>query len=213
MFNLDIHLPSVLIPAISCPLFVIKRVIRSKKNKQQQFSHNHVIIRGYTLLYLQLLVVNRKIKKPLFCNHRDATQSLGFEPLIDEKTESEAVSLLAPTGDYNPNEPTVITIAEDETVKITVLGMTCQSCVRSIEDNLSRKPGVYSIKVSLQEKAALVHYDTRQLTPAQICDFIDDMGFEAALAAPGGGASRECRIHIEGMTCKSCVQSIEGVLT
>ncbi|XP_063926939.1 copper-transporting ATPase 1 isoform X3 [Zophobas morio] len=143
----------------------------------------------------------------------DATQSLGFEPLIDEKTESEAVSLLAPTGDYNPNEPTVITIAEDETVKITVLGMTCQSCVRSIEDNLSRKPGVYSIKVSLQEKAALVHYDTRQLTPAQICDFIDDMGFEAALAAPGGGASRECRIHIEGMTCKSCVQSIEGMLS
>ncbi|XP_008195006.1 copper-transporting ATPase 1 isoform X2 [Tribolium castaneum] len=141
----------------------------------------------------------------------DATESLGFEPLINEKsTESESVSLLAPTGDYTSDQPTIITVSEDDTIKITVLGMTCQSCVKNIEETLSRKPGIYNIKVSLQEKAALVHYDTRQLTPQQICDFIDDMGFEATLP---GAKMRQCLVHIDGMTCKSCVQSIEGMIS
>jgi Cu+-exporting ATPase len=116
---------------------------------------------------------------------------------------------LAPTGDFSASEPVVVTVAEDDTIRVAVTGMTCQSCVKSIEDNLSRTPGIYSIKVSLQEKAALVHYDTKQLTPHQICERIEDMGFEASTpVAPA--APRLCRIHIEGMTCKSCVQSIEG---
>lgn len=140
---------------------------------------------------------------------RDATESFGFEPLINEKhSESESVSLLAPTGDFLSSEP--VTGRDDATVKISVLGMTCQSCVKNIEENLSKKPGIYSIKVSLQEKVASVHYDTTQLKTVQICDYIEDMGFEATPPQSEYLTNRECKVHIDGMTCKSCVQSIEG---
>lgn len=123
------------------------------------------------------------------------------------------MALLAPTGDFPSGDHTVITVSEDDTIRVTIIGMTCQSCVRNIEETLSRKSGIYSIKVSLEEKAALIHYDTKQLTSNQICEFIDDMGFEASLPGIEGHQTRQCRIHIEGMTCKSCVQSIEGMLS
>lgn len=59
-----------------------------------------------------------------------------------------------------------------------------------------------------------MHYDTKLLTPEQICEAIEDMGFDASL--PQSHKHKEdvintCSIHIEGMTCNSCVNTIEGM--
>ena len=67
------------------------------------------------------------------------------------------------------------------TAKIRVEGMTCQSCVRLIEGNVSGKPGVLSISVSLEDKEATVAYDSSVTCAQVIREHIDDMGFEAAL--------------------------------
>lgn len=69
------------------------------------------------------------------------------------------------------------------------------------------------MQVNLAEKSALVHYKTSEVGPQDICDWIEDMGFEASLPGFGDKASvYTCSIHVDGMTCNSCVQSIEGTI-
>ena len=68
------------------------------------------------------------------------------------------------------------------TAKISVEGMTCMSCVKTIEGTMSCKPGVKSIKVSLTEKQAAIEYDEAVTTPEDLRAGIEDMGFDATLA-------------------------------
>ena len=111
----------------------------------------------------------------------------------------------------------------DETV-IVVRGMTCMSCVKNIEQVVSEKPGVVSVSVSLQEEKARIRYDASVTDAHALCEHIDDMGFEASVpdSAFDDIARRNrtnnnpnlgsCVVAIEGMTCKSCVANIEGVI-
>nr|XP_060612475.1 copper-transporting ATPase 1 [Anolis sagrei ordinatus] len=62
-----------------------------------------------------------------------------------------------------------------------VEGMTCQSCVQSIEGVISQKPGVKSIRVSLQNRNATIEYDPAQTSPDDLRNAIEDMGFDASL--------------------------------
>lgn len=101
------------------------------------------------------------------------------------------------------------------TVRLPIFGMTCQSCVRNIEGNISTKCGVKSIKVSLSEKVGYVEYDPQLTDPRQIADAIDDMGFECPFKAEDEGIQTadqdvHFRLQILGMTCQSCVRNIEG---
>ncbi|GAB1293028.1 Copper-transporting ATPase 2 [Apodemus speciosus] len=102
---------------------------------------------------------------------------------------------------------------------VNILGMTCHSCVKSIEDRISGLKGIVNIKVSLEQGSATVKYVPSVLNLQQICLQIEDMGFEAS-AAEGKAASWPSRsfpaqeavvkLRVEGMTCQSCVSSIEG---
>lgn len=109
-------------------------------------------------------------------------------------------------------------------VRLPIVGMTCQSCVRNIEGNIRTKPGVVAIKVNLQEKAGYIDYDPQITDPKQIATEIDDMGFDCEYL-PGKYDDDEiaariveiskskvltARISIDGMRCQSCVKNIEG---
>lgn len=106
--------------------------------------------------------------------------------------------------------------------EVSIEGMTCNSCVKSIEGNISGVDGIKEIKVSLAEKIGRVHYDPKKLTGTQIAEKIDDMGFDAKLIEYGQdldefselaterGQEASCEVSIEGMTCNSCVRNIEG---
>lgn len=93
----------------------------------------------------------------------------------------------------------------DDTV-LRVRGMTCQSCVRGIESNISGLKGVELIKVSLKDETAFVKYDRRFMSDTSIRNAIDDMGFDCSL-------SRQTTvINVKGMTCNSCVKNIENTI-
>ncbi|XP_052076803.1 copper-transporting ATPase 1-like isoform X2 [Mytilus californianus] len=111
--------------------------------------------------------------------------------------------------------------------RITVEGMTCQSCVRNIESNIKTKPGVDEIRVSLADKEAFIIYNPDHTNPEVLREAIDDMGFDASFprqssvdkefdrlaersSTRSGGPESECEISIKGMTCKSCVRNIES---
>nr|XP_054497307.1 copper-transporting ATPase 1 isoform X4 [Agelaius phoeniceus] len=71
---------------------------------------------------------------------------------------------------------------EAKSVAIGVEGMTCSSCAQSIEQHLGKMNGIHSIQVSLEDKNAVIIYDSKLQTPVTLQEAICDMGFDATLA-------------------------------
>jgi len=135
-----------------------------------------------------------------------------------------------------------------EETRIRVEGMTCNSCVHSIESHIGGLPGIRKIVVSLKRKMAIVNYDSSITTPTAIAEEIDSMGFDAvvfndfklaamqksleeSICTDGKDADKcvgvscdsssneatcssrdtvEVLIAVNGMTCDSCVRSVEA---
>ncbi|XP_045143010.1 copper-transporting ATPase 2 [Echinops telfairi] len=104
------------------------------------------------------------------------------------------------------------------TSTVHIVGMTCQSCVKTIESMVSSMDGIVSVKVSLEQGNAAVRYMPSAVSLQQVCYLIEDIGFEASVtggkAAPRPSPVGEAlvKLRVEGMTCQSCVNSIEGKL-
>ncbi|KAI9291601.1 copper-translocating P-t [Neoconidiobolus thromboides FSU 785] len=129
-----------------------------------------------------------------------------------------------------------------EIIEILVKGMTCQSCVKSIEASISNLEGIKTIKVDLSTELATVEFDSSKISKKQIMDGIEDCGFDAFEnkgLAPSDKSTKDMinsekaspsmssastllpnsrskfdisNIKIEGMTCSSCTSSIEKAL-
>uniref|UniRef100_A0A8B9F528 P-type Cu(+) transporter n=1 Tax=Amazona collaria TaxID=241587 RepID=A0A8B9F528_9PSIT len=122
---------------------------------------------------------------------------------------------------------------------INIVGMTCQSCVQSIEGRISKVKGIVSIKVSLEQNNAVIKYLQLDISPEQICQEIQDMGFDANIAeerlttatvnltclkeavvklrvegmtcqSSPLNSTATVALQVEGMHCNSCVRNIEG---
>jgi len=97
-----------------------------------------------------------------------------------------------------------------ETVKgstrVHVEGMTCGKCVHYIETKMRAVKGILDITVSLEQKEATVEFDSNLTTSYTIAKEVDSVGtkFTARLI------SETCYVHIEGMSCQSCVRNITG---
>lgn len=108
-------------------------------------------------------------------------------------------------------------------VSIRVEGMTCQSCVQSIEGHVSQLPGVIAVQISLSDKEAAVTFNPGQLGPEELRTYIEDMGFDAIIishpispsvlprkvaedSVPGEVA---ITLGVDGMHSRSCVNNIQ----
>jgi len=60
--------------------------------------------------------------------------------------------------------------------------MTCSACTNTVEAGLSAVPGITSVSVSLATETCTVHFDRSVVTPREMVDYIEDMGFDAILA-------------------------------
>ena len=98
-------------------------------------------------------------------------------------------------------------------VTINVEGMTCQSCVSNIESVIGERTHVRSVKVSLENRTALIEYDSRNETPPELREAICDMGFDAYLPDSSSTTTDTATIDIIGMTCMSCVNTITETMS
>ncbi|KAJ2548136.1 Cu(2+)-transporting P-type ATPase, partial [Coemansia sp. RSA 1933] len=92
----------------------------------------------------------------------------------------------------------------------SVQGMTCQSCVRSIETVLQDVAGVQSVSVSLEENSATVVYDAHKVNTHNITEAISGCGFDAQ--AEADSLRHQATFGVHGMTCQSCVKSVKAAL-
>jgi copper chaperone len=63
-------------------------------------------------------------------------------------------------------------------IVISVDGMTCGGCVKSIERALSQQAGVQRAKASLEHKNVAVEFDASAISQAQLRQAIINAGFE-----------------------------------
>jgi copper chaperone CopZ len=61
-------------------------------------------------------------------------------------------------------------------VNITVTGMTCEHCVRSVTEELEALDGVRSVEVTLSSGLVILTSD-RELTCAEIAAAVDEAGY------------------------------------
>lgn len=141
---------------------------------------------------------------------RDQIDDMGFE--AQPNSDEDEFDLLAKRSCSNTAENSGM-----KTCTINIEGMTCQSCVKTIETNMKDVTGICEIRVSLENNNASVTYDASLLNPAKIAEIIDDMGFEASpvegSAVYSESSMATVDITVKGMTCNSCVKTIEGTMS
>jgi len=89
-------------------------------------------------------------------------------------------------------------------VQMAVGGMSCASCVATIEKGLSELEGVTEASVNLATETADITYDAERASPEQFVRTIERLGYEPAVAT--------VTLHVLEMSCASCVEAIEKSL-
>ncbi|MBA2691401.1 MAG: copper-translocating P-type ATPase [Rubrobacter sp.] len=89
-------------------------------------------------------------------------------------------------------------------VSLPVSGMSCASCVGSVEKALSGMGGVSSANVNLASGKATVEYDPDLVDERNLVGAVEDAGY--------GVEGRTANFGVSGMSCASCVASVEKVL-
>lgn len=84
---------------------------------------------------------------------------------------------------------------------LPVEGMTCASCVNTIEKALSNLQGVKSAEVNLTAGKAHVEYADDKLAVPEMVKAIEDVGYHIG--------KEEITLSVHGMTCASCVSKVE----
>ncbi|KAG2224319.1 hypothetical protein INT45_012888 [Circinella minor] len=120
---------------------------------------------------------------------------------------SAAIDLTSTSTSITEIPTTVVLDRTVSTSQFEVHGMTCASCVNSIERSVSAQSGIISIKVSLLAERATVEYDASTVSIGQITEMIKDVGFEAKPIEQKRDDT--IQLQIFGMTCASCVHGIE----
>ncbi len=69
------------------------------------------------------------------------------------------------------------------TTVMTVRGMMCASCMKSVEKALYNLDGVNEVKVDMKKDRVEVTYDSKKVTPRQMVESLEKAGFRAQLPA------------------------------
>ena len=92
----------------------------------------------------------------------------------------------------------------NQQITIPVQGMTCASCVRTVERSLKKVPGVSEATVNLATERATISYESGQTGVNDLVKKVQDIGFEVPTAS--------VTLPTQGMTCASCVSTVERSL-
>nr|AIJ19559.1 heavy metal ATPase 5B-1 [Cucumis sativus] len=88
--------------------------------------------------------------------------------------------------------------------------MTCSACAGSVEKAIKRLPGIREAVVGVLNAKARVQFYPSFVNVDQICEAINDAGFEASVV--NDDMIERCRIRVIGMTCTSCSTTLESTL-
>jgi len=79
--------------------------------------------------------------------------------------------------------------------------MTCATCVGRVERALAKQKGVVGATVNLATETASVEFDGDEVGVCDLVDVVEDAGYQPV--------KERLSLHVEGMTCASCVRRVE----
>ena len=83
-------------------------------------------------------------------------------------------------------ESPIVDTSRVHSVALTVEGMTCPSCSVAVRTALKRLDGVREAKVDVAAKRAVVEYEPAKVTPKQLVDAVNRLGYQASLPSTQG---------------------------
>ncbi|MBW3110952.1 heavy metal translocating P-type ATPase [Bacillus sp. MCCB 382] len=86
---------------------------------------------------------------------------------------------------------------------VSIEGMTCASCSQAVEKATKKLAGVEQASVNLATEKLNIVYDENELSLEEIKKAVDDAGYKAVTEM------EKKTFSVTGMTCASCVQSVE----
>jgi Cu+-exporting ATPase len=104
--------------------------------------------------------------------------------------------------------------------KFSIRGMTCSSCVGTVERCLASLAGIKSVSVNLLAECADIDFDSDIIKDDAIIEAIEDIGYDASLLtkfAVRASGNEDAKLSsitllITGMSCSSCVNRIETTI-
>ena len=99
-------------------------------------------------------------------------------------------------------------VIEDKVLKTEVIeigGITCQACVRTIETKTGKLDGVEKADINFLTNKLEIVFDSTKVNMGKIKKTIEYAGYEVIEES----FMEDTTLKIEGMTCQSCVRSIE----
>ncbi|XP_067944060.1 copper-transporting ATPase 1-like isoform X2 [Watersipora subatra] len=103
-----------------------------------------------------------------------------------------------------------------EMTTIDIKGMSCGRCVNNIQGKMGEKVGVIDILVSLEQSTGRVVYRPELIDVESICQQINGISSKFSALFPVQVIESDYHttmLHIENMTCMSCVRNIEGKMS
>ncbi|KAI6118790.1 copper transporting p-type ATPase-like protein [Pisolithus thermaeus] len=79
-------------------------------------------------------------------------------------------------------DASLIPVMRTDAITLRVYGMTCSSCVNSVENGLRETPGVKSVSVSLATEIAKIDFEPGLVGPRELVERVEEMGFDAMLS-------------------------------
>ena len=71
--------------------------------------------------------------------------------------------------------------AGQTSVALTVHGMMCSSCQKSVEKALFKLEGITDVRVDMKKNLVEVRYDGKKVTPRQMVEALEKAGFRSKL--------------------------------
>ncbi|MFB6214342.1 MAG: copper ion binding protein, partial [Candidatus Bipolaricaulia bacterium] len=94
-----------------------------------------------------------------------------------------------------------------EKADLDIEGMTCASCAQAVEKGLADLEGTEDVNVNIATDKATLSYDPDKVSKEDMVEAVEKTGYRVAEEEEG-----KAELDIEGMTCASCSQAVEGAL-
>ena len=76
-------------------------------------------------------------------------------------------------------EPQALAAENSKEMTLPVEGMSCNSCVAHVKSKLKPMEGIQQVSVSLEKRNATITYDPDKVSPEQVQEVINELGYKA----------------------------------